>query len=206
MAIRCQRCGNLIERKSFCRPEAHGSDSVMSVVGTCETYSKRCCPFQGGRCGDPKFIAFIGGARAGARQLEVHGQQSDPVRRIRVPAEFSSAVDAVQRGVEVQEAMAEANQQMPSDRHIKFRIGVHFGDIMVGACALVGDDVNIAAPLKSTAAAEGICISGAAYDHIGSALPLTLIDLGMQSLTNVEPIRAYAVSVAAGADMPKIAD
>ena len=33
MARRRQRCGNLIERKSFCRPEAHDSDAVMSVVG-----------------------------------------------------------------------------------------------------------------------------------------------------------------------------
>jgi adenylate cyclase len=78
--------------------------------------------------------------------------------------------------------------------------------IRVLAEFIVGDDVNIAARLKSTAAAEGICISGAAYDHIRSVLPLTLIDLGVQSLTNVEPIRAYAVSVAAGPDMPKIAD
>jgi class 3 adenylate cyclase len=153
-----------------------------------------------------EFIPFIGGAWADARQLEVHGQQSDPVRRIGVPAEFSSAVDAVQRGVEVQEGVAEANQQMPSDRHIGFRIDVHFGDVMVGAGVLVGDDVNIAARLKSTAVAEGICISGAAYDHVGRVSPLTLIDLGMQSLTNVEPIHAYAVSVAAGPGMPKIAD
>jgi adenylate cyclase len=115
-----------------------------------------------------------------------------------VLAEFSSAVDAVQCAVDAQGALAEANQQMPSDRHIRFRIGVHVGDVMVKAGDLFGDGVNIAARLQSGAAAEGICISGAAYDHVRKVLPLTFIDLGMQSLKNIEPIRAYAVSVASG--------
>jgi TolB-like protein/class 3 adenylate cyclase len=111
-----------------------------------------------------------------------------------VLAEFGSAVDAVQCAVEVQEALAEANLQTRSDRHIKYRIGVHVGDVMVRAGDLFGDGVNIAARLESTAAAEGICISGAAHDHVRKVLPLTFTDLGMQSLKNVEPIRAYAVS------------
>ena len=115
-----------------------------------------------------------------------------------VLAEFGSAVDAVQCAVEAQGALAEANQEMPPDRHIKFRIGVHVGDVMVKAGDLFGDGVNIAARLQSGAAAQGICISGAAYDHVRKVLPLTFVDLGMQSLKNIEPIRAYAVSVASG--------
>jgi TolB-like protein len=83
------------------------------------------------------------------------------------------------------------------DRRVKFRIGVHVGDVMVRAGDLFGDGVNIAARLQSSAAADGICISGAAYDHVRKVLPLTFIDLGIQSLKNIEPIRAYAVSVAA---------
>jgi TolB-like protein/class 3 adenylate cyclase len=115
-----------------------------------------------------------------------------------VLAEFSSAVDAVQCAVDAQGALAEVNQQMPSDRHIRFRIGVHVGDVMVKAGDLFGDGVNIAARLQSSATAEGICISGATYDHVRKILPLTFIDLGMQSLKNIEPIRAYAVSVGSG--------
>jgi TolB-like protein/class 3 adenylate cyclase len=115
-----------------------------------------------------------------------------------VLVEFNSAVDAVQCAVEAQGAFAEANQDMPPDRRIKFRIGVHVGDVMVKAGDLFGDGVNIAARLQSRAAAQGICISGAAYDHVRKVLPLTFIDLGMQSLKNIEPIRAYAVSVASG--------
>jgi adenylate cyclase len=114
-----------------------------------------------------------------------------------VLAEFSSAVDAVQCAVEAQSASAEANRQMSPERHIKFRIGVHVGDVMVKAGDLFGDGVNIAARLQSSAAAEGISISAATYDHVRKVLPLTFVDLGMQSLKNIEPIRACAVIVAA---------
>jgi TolB-like protein/class 3 adenylate cyclase len=114
-----------------------------------------------------------------------------------VLAEFSSAVDAVQCAVKAQAAWAEANDLVPPDRRVKFRIGVHVGDVMVRAGDLFGDGVNIAARLQSSAAADGICISGAVYDHVRKVLPLTFIDLGMQYLKNIEPIRAYAVSVAA---------
>src|SRR5258705_9208129 len=114
-----------------------------------------------------------------------------------VLAEFASAVDAVQCAVEAQAAWAEANDRVPPDRRVKFRIGVHVGDVMVRAGDLFGDGVNIAARLQSSAAAGGICISGAAYDHVRKVLPLTFIDFGMQYLKNIEPIRAYAVSLAA---------
>ena len=97
-----------------------------------------------------------------------------------VLAEFSSAVDAVQCAVEAQAAWAEANDRVPLDRRVKFRIGVHVGDVMVRAGDLFGDGVNIAARLQSSAAADGVCISGAAYDHVRKVLPLTFNDLGMQ--------------------------
>src|SRR5260221_5563149 len=114
-----------------------------------------------------------------------------------VLAEFSSAVDAVQCAVEAQAAWAEANDRVPPDRRVKFRIGVHVGDVMVRAGDLFGDGVNIAARLQSSAAADGICISSAAHEHVKKILPLTFVDQGMQYLKNIEPIRAYAVSLAA---------
>jgi TolB-like protein len=114
-----------------------------------------------------------------------------------VLAEFASAVDAVQCAVEAQAAWAEANRQVLPDRRVKFRIGVHVGDVMVRAGDLFGDGVNIAARLQSSAAADGICISSAAHEQVKKILPLTFVDLGMQYLKNIEPIRAYAVSVAA---------
>src|SRR5436190_1763548 len=72
-----------------------------------------------------------------------------------------------------------------------------YSRLMDRAGDLFGDGVNIAARLQSSAAADGVCISGAAYDHVRKVLPLTFHDLGMQYLKNIEPIRAYAVRAAA---------
>src|SRR6516164_1775738 len=111
-----------------------------------------------------------------------------------VLAEFGSAVDAVQCAVEAQAALAGANSSQAPERRICFRIGVHIGDVMVRAGDLFGDGVNIAARLQSIAKPGGVCISGATYDQVRKALPVTFVDLGAQQVKNIqEPIRAYQV-------------
>src|SRR5262249_27999441 len=111
-----------------------------------------------------------------------------------VLAEFGSAVDAVQCAVEAQNALAEANANLPSDRRINFRIGIHIGDVMIRAGDLYGGGGNIAARLQSIAKPGGVCISGATYDQVRKVLPLTFVDLGVQQVKNIqEPIRAYHV-------------
>ena len=48
-----------------------------------------------------------------------------------VLAEFPSVVDAVKCAVEVQEQLREKNEGVPEERQLRFRIGVHVGDVMV---------------------------------------------------------------------------
>jgi len=111
-----------------------------------------------------------------------------------VLAEFGSAVSAVQCAVEAQDALAEANTGVPSDKQINFRIGVHIGDVMVRAGDLFGDGVNIAARLQALANPGAVCISGATYDQVRKVLPMTFVDLGVQQVKNIqEPIKAYQV-------------
>ncbi len=112
-----------------------------------------------------------------------------------VLAEFPSAVDAVQCAVEAQERLAEANQSIPADRRLEFRIGIHVGDVVVQPDDLFGDGVNIAARLQALAAPGGICISGAVYEHVRRLLPHRFSDLGPQVVKNIdEPVRAYLLS------------
>src|SRR6187431_551176 len=108
-----------------------------------------------------------------------------------VLAEFPSAVDAVQCAVAVQDKLAEAASE---DRRLRFRIGVHVGDVVVRGGDLLGDGVNVAARLEAFAEPGGIAISGAAHGYVRKALPLAYTDLGEQQVKNIdEPIRAYAV-------------
>jgi adenylate cyclase len=112
-----------------------------------------------------------------------------------VLAEFGSTVEAVQCAVDAQTALAEANASLAPDRRIRFRIGVHIGDVLVRAGDLFGDGVNIAARLQTLAKPGGVCISGATYDQVRKVLPITFADLGDQRVKNIqEPIRAYQVS------------
>ena len=113
-----------------------------------------------------------------------------------VLAEFGSAVDAVKCAVDAQVVLAEANSNLPSERRINFRVGVHIGDVMVRAGDLFGDGVNIAARLQTLAKPGGVCISGATYDQVRKVVPVTFSDLGAQQVKNIEePIRAYAVAL-----------
>jgi adenylate cyclase len=111
-----------------------------------------------------------------------------------VLAEFGSAVDAVQCAVEAQTALAEANASLAPDCRIRFRIGIHIGDVMVRAGDLFGDGVNIAARLQSIAKPGGVCISGATFDQVRKVLLVSFVDLGVQQVKNMqEPVRAYQV-------------
>jgi TolB-like protein/DNA-binding winged helix-turn-helix (wHTH) protein len=104
-----------------------------------------------------------------------------------VVADFASAVDAVHCAVAVQEALADEEQ-------MRFRIGVHVGDVIVQGDNLFGDGVNIAARLEALAEPGGVCISGTVCDQIGTKLPLAFTDLGEQQVKNIsQPVHVYRV-------------
>ena len=46
-------------------------------------------------------------------------------------AEFPSVVDTVRCAVEVQRGMAEREPEVPEERQIRFRIGIHLGDVLI---------------------------------------------------------------------------
>jgi adenylate cyclase len=120
--------------------------------------------------------------RIAAHRGRIFGSAGDSV-----VADFASAVDAVQCAVAVQEALAKEEQ-------MRFRIGVHVGDVIVQGDNLFGDGVNIAARLEALAEPGGICISGTVRDQIATKLPISFTNLGEQQVKNIaQPIRAYRV-------------
>jgi adenylate cyclase len=109
-------------------------------------------------------------------------------------ADFASAVDAAECAVEIQEAVGKENADRPAGEQMRFRIGVHVGDIIVQGDNLFGDGVNIAARLEALAEPGGICVSGTVRDQIGTKLPVGFIDLGPQQVKNIaQPIKAYRI-------------
>jgi class 3 adenylate cyclase len=109
-------------------------------------------------------------------------------------AEFTSVVDAVTCSVEIQRKLDELNQELPSDRKMKFRIGINVGDVVEEDGRIYGDGVNIAARVEGMAEAGGICITGRAYDQVKNKLELGYEFIGEHSVKNIaEPVRVYKV-------------
>jgi adenylate cyclase len=111
-----------------------------------------------------------------------------------VLVEFASAVDAVQCAVELQNAMAAANAEVPQESRILLRVGINLGDVVVEGSDLYGDGVNIAARLEGLADPGGIFVSRTVFNHVRGKVKLGFDDLGDRRLKNIaEPVRVYRV-------------
>src|SRR6202040_1104427 len=109
-------------------------------------------------------------------------------------AEFASVVDAVRCADEIQRGMAEQNIDVPQDKRIELRIGIHVGDIVIEDHDIFGDGVNIAVRLEGIAEPGGISISDDAHRQIRGKVDIAFEDLGSQSLKNIaEPMRVWRV-------------
>ena len=112
-------------------------------------------------------------------------------------AEFGSVVDAVECAVEIQRELKDKNDDLPADRKMAFRIGIHLGDVLEEEDRIYGDGVNIAARLEGLAESGGICISRTTYDSVKDKLPLGYAYLGEHTVKNIsEPVRVYRVLMA----------
>jgi adenylate cyclase len=111
--------------------------------------------------------------------------------------EFRSVVDAVSSRSKCRCAMVERNAEVPVDRRILCRIGIHLGDVVEERDGdLMGDGVNIAARVESIAEPGAICLSKDAYRQVKGRLDLAVADLGPTHLKNIaEPIRVYSLRV-----------
>ena len=110
-------------------------------------------------------------------------------------AEFPSVVEAVQCAVEIQRELAGDAQN-----ELRFRIGVHLGDVMVDGDDLLGEGVNLAARLQAMAEPGGILISQQVYDQVQKKLSVGFHYLGEKQPKNfAESVNVYSVGESGGA-------
>jgi TolB-like protein/class 3 adenylate cyclase len=106
--------------------------------------------------------------------------------------EFASAVDAARCAVEIQRDMSDQNADLPPDRKIEFRIGIHIGDIISDDNDIFGDGVNIAVRLEGIAPTGGVCISDDAHKQVRGKVDFACEDMGLQTLKNIaEPVHVW---------------
>ena len=108
-------------------------------------------------------------------------------------AEFPSVVEAVQCALEIQAELS--GRKRTPKRELRFRIGIHLGDVMVEDGDLFGEGVNLAARLQSMAEPGGILISQQVYDQVHAKLTVGFEYLGQKRPKNyVEDVAVYRVS------------
>jgi adenylate cyclase len=113
-----------------------------------------------------------------------------------VLAEFPTALDAVRCAIEIQRVLRARNADVPSERKMEFRIGIHMGDVRVEGPRIYGDGVNIAARLEALAEPGGVCISATVHEQVRNKLDVGYDDLGDQAVKNVpEHVHVYGVQI-----------
>ena len=108
--------------------------------------------------------------------------------------EFSSATDAVLYALAAQDELTALAEGVPSNRRIRFRIGIHLGEVKHRDGDVYGHIVNVASRLEHLAEPGGICISQAVFDQVRQSVPATYSNLGQCALKNIpQPVVAYNV-------------
>ena len=112
-----------------------------------------------------------------------------------VLAVFETVTGAVSSALAIQEEINRSGETVPADRRMRFRIGVHLGDVMEKADGTIyGDGVNIAARLEGLAEPGGITISDAVQGAVRGKVAASFVDQGEQHVKNIPyPVRAFAV-------------
>ncbi len=109
-----------------------------------------------------------------------------------VLAEFSSALNAVECAVNIQNSLKELNTRLDANRQMLLRIGIDLGEILVDNGVIYGDGVNIASRLEGLAEPGGVCISENVYSQVHKKLEVGFIDAGKRTLKNIStPVRVF---------------
>ncbi|HEY9668334.1 MAG TPA: AAA-like domain-containing protein [Coleofasciculaceae cyanobacterium] len=107
---------------------------------------------------------------------------------------FPSAINAVNCAHEIQLAFNQMTE-LTSEPMQSYRIGIHFGDVIVNYTDVTGAGVNIAAHVQAETPPGGICISQPVYEAVRTYLPLQPIEIGRRQFEGMEePISLYQLT------------
>lgn len=107
-----------------------------------------------------------------------------------VLAEFASPSDALECSVTIQNQINKLVQDM------RWRIGLHLGEVYLYGTNLMGDTVNIAARIESTADLGGVCMSESVKNYVAGKSVYEFISRGTQEFKNIrQPVPIWAVKI-----------
>ncbi|MBI3376284.1 MAG: adenylate/guanylate cyclase domain-containing protein [Betaproteobacteria bacterium] len=141
-------------------------------------------------------VAALDAARSVFRtQIEANQGRVIDMAGDSVLALFDIAAGAVTAALAVQQKLIAASSAVPEDRRMRFRVGIHLGDVIEkGDGTVYGDGVNIAARLEGLAEPGGITVSESIRTAVKGKVSAAFEDQGEQKVKNIaDPVRAYRV-------------
>jgi adenylate cyclase len=116
-----------------------------------------------------------------------------------VLAVFETATGAVRAALAIQQELTSSAGATPEARRLRFRIGVHLGDVIEKTDGTIyGDGVNVAARLQALAEAGGVSVSGMVQEAVRDHISASFEDQGEHAVKNIaRPVRVYRVDAAA---------
>jgi len=114
--------------------------------------------------------------------------------------EFASAVDAVRFAVEMQLKMS------AKKNGLRWRVGMHVGEVWIYGTNLMGDAVNLAARTESLADYGGVTMTEDVYRLVSSKIKdLKFISRGKQEFKNVAPMEIWSIDIPGAEPNPNLA-
>ena len=113
-----------------------------------------------------------------------------------VLAVFDTAIGAVTAAVQIQSLLERQQLGVPDEHCMRFRVGIHLGDVIEKSDGTVyGDGVNIAARLEGLAEPGGIAVSEMVHGAVRDRIPLSFEDAGDQNVKNIaRPVRSFVIA------------
>ena len=108
--------------------------------------------------------------------------------------EFPHVHGAIATAFAMQDASASAEANIPQERRLRLRIGIHVSTLIADQYDVYGHGVNLAARLTTLAGPDEIVVSADVRDQLTPALDADIEDLGECYVKHVEkPVRAFRV-------------
>jgi TolB-like protein/lipopolysaccharide biosynthesis regulator YciM len=107
---------------------------------------------------------------------------------------FSSAVNSVRFASKTRDSVEKYNDDFPEHRKMRFRIGIHLGDVLRDARHHFGDAVNIASRIEGLCDPGGVYISSSVHQQVKRSKYFSYENLGLRRLKNIrEPIGIFRI-------------
>jgi adenylate cyclase len=137
---------------------------------------------------------YVFRARIEANQGRIIDMAGDSVLAV-----FETATGAVSAALAIQKELESSADATPQDRRMRFRIGIHLGDVIEKADGTIyGDGVNIAARLQALAEPAGVTVSSMVQEAVRDHVSASFDDQGEHEVKNIaRPVHVYRVDSSA---------